>query len=138
MKYYWFDTNCFSDLLNGSFLLQEKRIIFDEVNNNESAIVISPFVLYEILKGRDCFTEIKNLYDQTKDFPTFYVANFLNIFKCKPDLLEVKEIIDQMEMGEVLGSDPFEFIWYRDGLKHQVGQIYSFYMLLYSKIATFI
>ena len=135
MKYYWFDTNCFSDLINGTFSNVEKNNIYEDVKKGEARIIISPFTLYEILKGRNKLNEIKELYDKLINLPPFYIANFLNVFESKAGLFDGKRIINQMKMGEVLGEVPIEYAWFRDGYKEQSGKPYSHYMLQYSKIA---
>ena len=45
MKMFWFDTNCFSSLIDGTFRPGTRDEVFQKVLNKEAYLVITPFTL---------------------------------------------------------------------------------------------
>lgn len=138
MILYWFDTNCFSLLIDGNMPISVEREVFQNVANKKAYIVISPFTFYEVLKGENSIAKIKNLYDKLMLIPDFYVANLFNVFEMKQGLLDGKRYIDDMKMGEIMGEMPIEYAWFRDGFKKMLGVPYANYFVQYAKMAAIV
>ncbi len=138
MILYWFDTNCFSSLIDGTFHPGTRDEVFQKVLNKEAYLIISPFTFYEILKGRNGLEEIKAQYDRMMALPPFYIANIFNIFEIKEGLADGQKYITNMKMGEVCGETPIEYAWFRDGFSEMIGAPYANYFIQYSKMASII
>lgn len=115
-----------------------EREVFQNVYDKSAYIVISPFTFYEILKGENSITKIKELYNKLTFIPSFYVANLFNIFEMKEGLVDGKKYIEGMKMDKVMEGLPIEYAWFRDGFKQMLGVPYTNYFVQYAKMAAIV